>query len=61
MKIEKSMIFRNLDILDEKVKGIVGRFSLDTGGEERIQWEIAKELSWGYRGLTCRVSRSGGS
>ncbi|MNC04804.1 RNA polymerase sigma-28 factor precursor [compost metagenome] len=45
LKIEKSKIYRNLDILDEREKEVVvGRFGLDTGGEERTQWEIAKDL-----------------
>ncbi|GGG07263.1 RNA polymerase sigma-28 factor [Paenibacillus albidus] len=45
LKIEKSKIYRNLDILDEREKEVVvGRFGLDTGGEERTQREIAKEL-----------------
>lgn len=54
LKIEKSKIYRNLDILDEREKEVVvGRFGLDTGGEERTQWEIAKELgiSWSYVSL----------
>jgi RNA polymerase sporulation-specific sigma factor len=42
LKIEKSKIFRNLDILDEMEKEVVvGRVCLDTGGEERTQREIA--------------------
>ncbi|MEK4290410.1 RNA polymerase sporulation sigma factor SigK [Paenibacillus sp. FSL P4-0502] len=45
LKIEKSKIYRNLDILDDREKEVVvGRFGLDTGGEERTQREIAKEL-----------------
>ncbi|GGG07013.1 hypothetical protein GCM10010912_59570 [Paenibacillus albidus] len=45
LKIEKSKIYRNLDILDDHEKEVVvGRFGLDTGGEERTQREIAKEL-----------------
>ncbi|AIQ39877.1 RNA polymerase sporulation sigma factor SigK [Paenibacillus sp. FSL R5-0912] len=45
LKIEKSKIYRNLDILDEREKEVVvGRFGLDTGGQERTQREIAKEL-----------------
>jgi RNA polymerase sporulation-specific sigma factor len=40
-----SKIYRNLDILDDREKEVVvGRFGLDTGGEERTQREIAKEL-----------------
>jgi RNA polymerase sporulation-specific sigma factor len=36
LKIEKSKIYRNLDILDDREKEVVvGRFGLDTGGEER--------------------------
>ncbi|MBY3619806.1 helix-turn-helix domain-containing protein [Acinetobacter sp. CUI P1] len=35
----------DLDILDDRKKEVVvGRFGLDTGGEERTQREIAKEL-----------------
>ncbi|WP_232061506.1 RNA polymerase sporulation sigma factor SigK [Paenibacillus odorifer] len=45
LKIEKSKIYRNLDILDDREKEVVvGRFGLDTGGEERTQREIAKDL-----------------
>lgn len=45
LKIEKSKIYRNLDILDEREKEvIVARFGLENGGEERTQREIAKEL-----------------
>lgn len=45
LKIEKSKIYRNLDILDEREKEVViGRFGLEAGGEERTQREIAKEL-----------------
>jgi RNA polymerase sporulation-specific sigma factor len=45
LKIEKSKIDRNLDILDDREKEVVvGRFGLDTGSEERTQREIAKEL-----------------
>jgi RNA polymerase sigma factor (sigma-70 family) len=35
----------HLDILDEREQEVIrGRFGLDTGGDERTQWEIAKEL-----------------
>ncbi|WP_256364525.1 sigma-70 family RNA polymerase sigma factor [Paenibacillus sp. 32O-W] len=45
LKIEKSKIYRNLDILDEREKEVVvGRFGLEQGGEERTQREIAKQL-----------------
>lgn len=45
LKIEKSKIYRNLDILDDREKEVViGRFGLITGGKERTQREIAKEL-----------------
>ena len=45
LKIEKSKIYRNLDILDDREKEVViGRFGLEHGGEERTQREIAKEL-----------------
>lgn len=45
LKIEKSKIYRHLDILDDREKEVViGRFGLEAGGEERTQREIAKEL-----------------
>lgn len=45
LKIEKSKIYRNLEILDEREREVVlGRFGLEQGGEERTQREIAKEL-----------------
>jgi RNA polymerase sporulation-specific sigma factor len=45
LKIEKSKIFRNLNILDEREKEVVmSRFGLLSGGDERTQREIAKEL-----------------
>ncbi|WP_281888842.1 RNA polymerase sporulation sigma factor SigK [Paenibacillus sp. YYML68] len=45
LKIEKSKIYKNLDILDEREREVVvGRFGLEAGGEERTQREIAKEL-----------------
>jgi RNA polymerase sporulation-specific sigma factor len=44
LKIERSKIYRNLDILDEWEREVVGRFGLEAGGEERTQREIAKEL-----------------
>ncbi|MET3208968.1 UNVERIFIED_CONTAM: RNA polymerase sporulation-specific sigma factor [Paenibacillus sp. PvR008] len=45
LKIEKSKIYRNLDILDDREKEVViGRFGLEAGGEERTQREIAREL-----------------
>ncbi len=45
LQIEKSKIYRHLDILDEREKEVVvGRFGLESGGEERTQREIAKEL-----------------
>ena len=45
LKIEKSKIYRNLDILDDREKEVViGRFGLEAGGEERTRREIAKEL-----------------
>lgn len=45
LKIEKSKIYRNLGILDDREKEVViGRFGLEAGGEERTQREIAKEL-----------------
>ncbi|WP_438433207.1 RNA polymerase sporulation sigma factor SigK [Gorillibacterium sp. sgz500922] len=45
LKIEKSKIYAHLDILDPREQEVIrGRFGLDTGGEERTQREIAKEL-----------------
>ncbi|MCC2683977.1 MAG: DNA-directed polymerase sigma-70 factor [Paenibacillaceae bacterium] len=45
LKIEKSKIYRNLDILDNREQEVIkGRFGLETGGEERTQREIAREL-----------------
>jgi RNA polymerase sporulation-specific sigma factor len=45
LKIEKSKIYKNLDILDDREKEVVmGRFGLEHGGEERTQREIVKEL-----------------
>jgi RNA polymerase sporulation-specific sigma factor len=45
LKIEKSKIYRNLDILDEREQEVIrGRFGLDGGGDERTQREIAREL-----------------
>jgi RNA polymerase sporulation-specific sigma factor len=36
LKIKKSKIYSNLDILDDREKEVVvSRFGLDTGGEER--------------------------
>jgi RNA polymerase sporulation-specific sigma factor len=45
LKIEKSKIYRNLEILDDREKEVVvGRFGLELGEEERTQGEIAMEL-----------------
>jgi RNA polymerase sporulation-specific sigma factor len=45
LQIEKSKIYRHLDILDDREKEVViGRFGLEKGGEERTQREIAREL-----------------
>ncbi|BFT74659.1 hypothetical protein PAENIP36_61010 [Paenibacillus sp. P36] len=44
LKIEKSKIYLNLEILDDREKDVVGRFGLELGGEEWTQREIAKEL-----------------
>ncbi|MEB3104076.1 RNA polymerase sporulation sigma factor SigK [Ferviditalea candida] len=45
LKIEKSKIYQNLDILDEREQEVIrGRFGLEKGGDERTQREIAKEL-----------------
>ncbi|KRF10144.1 hypothetical protein ASG89_00980 [Paenibacillus sp. Soil766] len=53
LKIEKSKIYRNLEILDDREKEVVvGRFGLELGGEERTQREIAKELGIRVRELS---------
>ncbi|MFD2746358.1 sigma-70 family RNA polymerase sigma factor [Paenibacillus yanchengensis] len=45
LEIEKSKIYKNLSILDDREKEVViNRFGLISGGEERTQREIAKEL-----------------
>lgn len=45
LKIEKSKIYRNLGILDDREQEVIrGRFGLDGGGDERTQREIAREL-----------------
>ncbi|KIL37203.1 RNA polymerase sigma 70 [Cohnella kolymensis] len=45
LKIEKSKIYRNLDILDDREQEVIrGRFGLDGVGDERTQREIAREL-----------------
>ncbi|MEW9698336.1 RNA polymerase sporulation sigma factor SigK [Paenibacillus sp. SI8] len=45
LKIEKSKIYRNLDILDEREQEVIrGRFGLDGGGDEQTPREIAREL-----------------
>lgn len=45
LKIEKSKIYDNLHILDEREQEVIkGRFGLEVGGDERTQREIAKEL-----------------
>lgn len=57
LKIEKSRIYRNLDILDEREKEVVvGSFGLDTGGEERTQLEIAKDLG-NSRSYVSRIEK----
>lgn len=45
LQIEKTKIYRNLHILDPREQQVVkGRFGLETGGQERTQREIAKDL-----------------
>jgi RNA polymerase sporulation-specific sigma factor len=45
LKIEKNKIYKHLDVLDEREQEVIkARFGLETGGEERTQREIAKEL-----------------
>jgi RNA polymerase sporulation-specific sigma factor len=58
LKIEKSKIYKNLDILDEREKEVVvGRFGLEHGGEERTQREIAKELGMISRSYVSRIEK----
>jgi RNA polymerase sporulation-specific sigma factor len=58
LKFEKSKIYRNLDILDDREKEVVvGRFGLDTGGEERTQREIAKEELGISRSYVSRIEK----
>ena len=58
LKIEKSKIYRNFDILDDREKEVVvGRFGLDTGGEERTQREIAKEELGISRSYVSRIEK----
>lgn len=41
LKIEKSKIYRNLEILDDQKKEVVvGRFGLELGGEERTHYSF---------------------
>ena len=43
LKIEKSKIYRNLGILDDREKEVVvERFGLDTGREERMKLGISR-------------------
>src|SRR5690606_2742672 len=45
LELEKSKIYQNLSILDDREKEeIITRFGLLTGGDERTQREIAKDL-----------------
>jgi len=45
LEIEKRKIYKHLDVLDEREQEVIkARFGLETGGEERTQREIAKEL-----------------
>ncbi|HZG83992.1 RNA polymerase sporulation sigma factor SigK [Paenibacillus sp.] len=45
LSIERRKIYKHLDILDEREQEVIkARFGLETGGEERTQREIAKEL-----------------
>jgi len=45
LEMEKSKIFKNLSILDDREKEvIITRFGLLSGGDERTQREIAKDL-----------------
>lgn len=45
LEIEKSKIYRHLHILDPREQEVVkARFGLETGGHERTQREIAKDL-----------------
>jgi len=54
LKIEKSKIYQNLEILDDRENEVVvGRFGLEAGGEERTQREMRR--NWGLTALN--VSR----
>ena len=45
LEMEKSKIYKNLSILDDREKEVViTRFRLLNGGDERTQREIAKDL-----------------
>ncbi|TLS53665.1 RNA polymerase sporulation sigma factor SigK [Paenibacillus antri] len=45
LEIEKRKIYKHLDVLDEREQEVIkARFGLETGGDERTQREIAKEL-----------------
>ncbi|UUZ80521.1 sigma-70 family RNA polymerase sigma factor [Paenibacillus sp. P26] len=58
IKIEKSKIYKNLDILDEREKEVVvGRFELEHGGEERTQREVVKKLGIS-RSYVSRMKRA---
>ncbi|MDQ0110634.1 RNA polymerase sporulation-specific sigma factor [Paenibacillus harenae] len=58
LKIEKSKIYKNLDILDDREKEVViGRFGLIHGGDERTQRRSRR--SWASREAMCHALRSG--
>lgn len=58
LKIEKSKIYRNLDILDDREKEVViGRFGLEAG--EKNERSGKSPRNWEFRAATCRALRSG--
>jgi RNA polymerase sporulation-specific sigma factor len=58
LKIEKSKIYRNLNILEAREQEVIrGRFGLDQSGEERRSGRLRR--NWGLAGAMCRGLRSG--
>ena len=56
LKIEKSKIYRNLDILDDREKEVViGRFGLEAGGEERTH--VRSPRNSAYRDYVSRIEK----
>lgn len=58
LKIEKSKIYRNLDILDDREKEVViGRFGLEAGEKNGRSGKSPR--NWEFRAAMCRALRSG--